>query len=115
MAQMQDSGIVRREFLRRMAASGLALKTFANEAAVFRLAIRALVLDAFPILAPRHVFTLVHELFPERGVDLSIVWRTRQFEYTWLRTMSRRYSDFFFLTDDPPVFSPLFPNAALSP
>jgi 2-haloacid dehalogenase len=65
-----------------MAASGLALETFANEAAGSRSAIRAIVFDAFPILDPRPVFALVNELYPERGVDLSNVWRTRQFEYT---------------------------------
>ena len=112
---MQDSGIVRREFLRRMAASGLALKTFANEAAGFRRAIRAVAFDAFPILDPRPVFTLVDELYPERGVDLSIVWRTRQFEYTWLRTMSRRYSDFWQVTDDALVFAAKALKVELTP
>jgi len=112
---MQDSGIVRREFLRRMAASGLALKTFANEDAGFRRAIRAVAFDAFPILDPRPVFTLVDELYPERGVDLSIVWRTRQFEYTWLRTMSRRYSDFWQVTDDALVFAAKALKVELTP
>lgn len=102
---MQDSGIGRREFIRRMAASGLALKTLSNEAAGFRRAIRAVAFDAFPILDPRPVFALVEELYPERGVDLSNVWRARQFEYTWLRTMSRRYTDFWQVTDDALVFA----------
>lgn len=61
MAQIQDSGIGRREFLRRMVASGLALKTVANEAAGFRRAIRAVAFDAFPILDPRPVFALVRD------------------------------------------------------
>ena len=115
MAQIQDSGIGRREFLRRMVASGLALKTVANEAAGFRRAIRAVAFDAFPILDPRPVFALVDELYPERGVDLSNVWRTRQFEYTWLRTMSRRYSDFWQVTDDALVFAAKALKVELTP
>lgn len=65
-----------------MAASELALKTVANKAAGFRRTIRAVAFDAFPILYPRPVFALVDELYPERGPELSNVWRTRQFEYT---------------------------------
>ena len=61
----------RREFLSRMAASGLALQTFTNEAAGFRRTIRAVAFDAFPILDPRPVFALVAELYPEKGIDLS--------------------------------------------
>lgn len=112
---MQDSGIGRREFIRRMAASGLALKTLSNEAAGFRRAIRAVAFDAFPILDPRPVFALVEELYPERGVDLSNVWRARQFEYTWLRTMSRRYTDFWQVTDDALVFAAKAVKVELTP
>lgn len=112
---MQDSGIGRREFIRRMAASGLALKTLSNEAAGLRRAIRAVAFDAFPILDPRPVFALVEELYPERGVDLSNVWRARQFEYTWLRTMSRRYTDFWQVTDDALVFAAKAVKVELTP
>jgi len=95
----------RRDFLGRMAVSGLALQNFANQAAGFRSNIKAVAFDGFPILDPRPVFTLVEELYPERGVELSNAWRTRQFEYSWLRTMSRRYSDFWQVTDDALVFA----------
>ena len=71
--------------------------------------------DAFPILDPRPVFALVDELYPERGVDLSNVWRTRQFEYTWLRTISRRYSDFWQVTDDALVFAAKAVKVDLTP
>jgi len=95
----------RREFLGRMAVSGLALHGFANKAAGSRGNIKAVAFDGFPILDLRPVFALVDELYPERGVELSNVWRTRQFEYTWLRTISRRYSDFWQVTDDALVFA----------
>jgi 2-haloacid dehalogenase len=51
------------------------------------------------------VFAQVDQLYPEKGVELSNLWRTRQFEYTWLRTMSRRYADFWQVTDDALVFA----------
>jgi 2-haloacid dehalogenase len=95
----------RREFLSRMAISGLALQSFSTAVAAFRSSIKAVAFDGFPILDPRPVFALVDQLYPERGVELSNVWRTRQFEYTWLRTMSRRYADFWQVTDDALVFA----------
>ena len=88
-----------------MAVSGLALQSFSADAAAFRSSIKAVAFDGFPILDPRPVFALVDQLYPERGAELSNVWRTRQFEYTWLRTMSRRYADFWQVTDDALVFA----------
>ena len=38
------------------------------------------------------------ELSREKAADLSNIWRTKQFEYTSLRTLSRRYSDFWQVT-----------------
>jgi 2-haloacid dehalogenase len=95
----------RRKFLSRIAISGLALQSFANEAAGAPSKVKAVAFDAFPILDPRPVFALVNELYPEKGVELSNAWRTRQFEYTWLRTISQRYSDFWQVTDDALVFA----------
>jgi 2-haloacid dehalogenase len=95
----------RREFLSRAAVSGLALQSLVNEAAGSRTNIRAIAFDGFPILDPRSVFALVNELYPERGVELGNLWRTRQFEYTWLRTLSRHYTDFWQVTDDALVFA----------
>ena len=95
----------RREFLSRVAVSGLAVQSFANDGAGSRRHIKAIAFDGFPILDPRPVFAIVNELYPERGVELTNVWRTRQFEYTWLRTLSRRYSDFWQVTDDALVFA----------
>ena len=39
-------------------------------------------------------------LFPGRGGPLMEAWRTRQFEYTWLRTLSGRYADFWQVTQE---------------
>jgi 2-haloacid dehalogenase len=67
--------------------------------------IKAIAFDAFPILDPRPVFGLAEQLFPGRGVELSNAWRTRQFEYQWLRALSGQYADFWQATDDALVFA----------
>src|SRR5258708_39831467 len=95
----------RREFLSQIAASGLALQIFAHEASGSQRPIKAVAFDAFPILDPRPVFALVDKLYPEKGVDLSNLWRTKQFEYTWLRTLSRNYADFRQVTGDALEFA----------
>src|ERR1700748_182022 len=98
-----------------MAVSGLALQGFAKRAVGANGNIQAVAFDGFPILDPRPVFALVDELYPERGVELSNVWRTRQFEYTWLRTMSGRYTDFWQVTNDALVFAAKALKVELTP
>jgi 2-haloacid dehalogenase len=95
----------RREFARRVTLSGAALQGFALQAARSRSGIKAIAFDAFPILDPRPVFALVNELYPGKGSDLTNLWRIRQFEYGWLRTMSGRYADFWQATGDALSFA----------
>ncbi len=57
--------------------------------------ISALVFDAYGTLFDVHsVSRLAESLFPGKGVALSAAWRTKQLEYTWLRTLMGRYEDF---------------------
>ena len=92
----------RRDFLRltsvSVAAGLLASASLANAAT--RPKIKAIAFDAFPIFDPSPVFDLAEEFFPGRGMELSNEWRTRQFEYTWLRTVSGSYVDFWHVTQD---------------
>lgn len=67
--------------------------------------IKAVLFDAFPVFDPRPVFALADRLYPGKGNELSNAWRTRQFEYTWLRTASHRYADFWQVTEDALVFA----------
>lgn len=67
--------------------------------------IKAIAFDAFAIFDPRPVWSLAEELFPGSGSKLSDVWRVRQFEYTWLRMISRSYVDFWEITEDALVFA----------
>lgn len=66
---------------------------------------QAVAFDAFAVLDPRPVFALAEELFPGKGAELGNAWRTRQFEYTWLRTLAGRYADFWRVTEDALSFA----------
>ena len=66
--------------------------------------IKAIAFDGFTTFDPRSVSALAEQLFPGRGPELSNAWRTRQFEYTWLRTVCVRYADFWKVTEDALVF-----------
>ena len=74
--------------------------------------IKAVAFDAFPIFDPRPVFALADAMFP--GAGLSDEWRTRQFEYTWLRVASQHYADFWQVTEDALVFAANTLNLTLS-
>jgi 2-haloacid dehalogenase len=93
----------RRKFV-TLAAGGIALgilRSIPNALAsgsFTKSSIKAIAFDAFPIFDPRPVFALAEQLFPGRGGELSNEWRTRQFEYTWLRVASQRYADFWQVT-----------------
>jgi 2-haloacid dehalogenase len=57
--------------------------------------IEAVVFDAYGTLFDVHsVIRRGEELFPGKGDALSRLWRTKQLEYTWLRSLMGRYEDF---------------------
>ena len=64
------------------------------------LQVEAVGFDAFTIFDPRSTIAVVEEAFPGRGAELSAAWRTRQFEYCWLRTLNGNYVDFWQVTGD---------------
>ena len=66
---------------------------------------KAVAFDAFTIFDPRSVVAAVEESVPGRGDELSATWRTRQFEYCWLRTLNRTYVDFWRVTEEALVFA----------
>ena len=67
---------------------------------------RAVVFDAYGTLFDVHsVASLAEQLFPGKGEALSQMWRSKQLEYAWLRTMSRRYKPFWEITRDALRFS----------
>jgi len=61
--------------------------------------IKALVFDAYGTLFDVHsVSALAERLFPGKGPALSQLWRAKQLEYTWLRSLMGRYEDFTAVT-----------------
>ena len=55
----------------------------------------ALVFDAYGTIFDVHSVTRrADELFPGKGTALSAAWRAKQLEYTWLRSLMKRYEDF---------------------
>ena len=66
---------------------------------------KAIAFDAFPVFDPRSVSALAEQLFPGKGAELSDEWRTRQFEYTWLRVTAKHYADFWQVTGDALEFA----------
>jgi 2-haloacid dehalogenase len=82
-----------------MAPTALAMEGFSGSK------IKAVAFDGFPIFDPRPVFALAEQIFPGHGVELSNLWRTRQFEYTWLRSMMGKYADFWQVTGDALVYA----------
>jgi len=62
---------------------------------------QALVFDAYGTLFDVHsVARRCEALWPGKGAALSAAWRARQLEYTWLRSLMRRYVPFSQVTRD---------------
>lgn len=60
----------------------------------------ALVFDAYGTLFdPHSVQAECERLFPGSGAELARLWRTKQLEYTWLRSLMNRYEDFWQVTE----------------
>jgi 2-haloacid dehalogenase len=96
----------RRAFLLLGTGSVLACaSSLASVHAAPRSRFRAIAFDAFPIFDPRPVAALAETLFPGMGPAIMNVWRTRQFDYQWLRTLSGHYADFLQATEQSLLFT----------
>jgi 2-haloacid dehalogenase len=63
--------------------------------------IRGVVFDLYGTVYDVHsVVRLCDELWPGQGDKLSNLWRQKQLEYTWLRSLMGRYASFEAVTDD---------------
>jgi 2-haloacid dehalogenase len=63
--------------------------------------IKAVVFDAYGTLYDiQSVAAVTETAFPGYGEIITQVWRIKQLEYTWLRSLMRRYEDFSFITRD---------------
>jgi 2-haloacid dehalogenase len=63
--------------------------------------IKAIVFDAYGTLYDvQSVAAVTEEAFPGYGELITQIWRIKQLEYTWLRSLMRRYADFSVITRD---------------
>src|SRR5579871_2015901 len=63
--------------------------------------IKAVVFDAYGTLYDvQSVADVTEEAFPGYGGIITQIWRIKQLEYSWLRTLMRRYADFAAVTRD---------------
>jgi len=64
-------------------------------------AITAVVFDAYGTLYDvQSVAAVTEQAFPGYGEIITQIWRIKQLEYTWLRSLMRRYQDFSIVTRD---------------
>jgi len=65
------------------------------------MSIKAVVFDAYGTLFDiQSVAAVTEQAFPGYGEIITQVWRIKQLEYTWLRSLMRRYQDFSVITRD---------------
>jgi 2-haloacid dehalogenase len=103
--------------MRRLVAFGVLLIGLVQPAgaAAVRPRFEAVAFDYFVIFDPNSIVPAIEEAFPGRGTELVNLWRTRQFEYAWLRSVTGRYVDFWQVTDDALVYAALALKLDLTP
>jgi 2-haloacid dehalogenase len=68
--------------------------------------IKAVVFDAYGTLYDvQSVAAITDEAFPGYGEIITQIWRLKQLEYTWLRSLMQRYEDFSIITRDSLVYT----------
>ena len=68
--------------------------------------VKALVFDAYGTLFDVHsVVSLCNRMFPDNGAELSMIWRRKQLEYSWLRSLEGQYEDFWRVTESALIFA----------
>lgn len=61
--------------------------------------IRAICFDLFTLFDPRSIVDTARRFVGEEAPELCDAWRSRQFEYSWLRVAAKQYADFGVVTD----------------
>jgi len=65
----------------------------------------AVAFDYLVLFNPDSVVDVVDRVVPGKGREFTNLWRTRQFEYCWLRSMTHRYVDFSVITEDALMYT----------
>ena len=97
----------RREVL-KIAGAAVAVAATADAVAEAQTAagkIKAIGFDAFTIFDFRSIDAAFEENFPGKAKEIAATWRTRLFEYTWLRTLNRTYANLEQVSEDALIFA----------
>jgi 2-haloacid dehalogenase len=76
---------------------------------------KAVAFDYFVIFDPNSVVPEVETAFPGKGAEFTRIWRGKQFEYGFLRSITNRHADFFQVTEDALVYTAKLMNLELAP
>ena len=107
----RTSNVLRTHIIGLAAFIGLAAASFVGQTlprpvdAAARPRFKAVAFDYLVLFDPNSVVPVVEQTFPGKGQELTQLWRTRQFEYAGLRSITDRYVDFFAVTEDALVYA----------
>lgn len=75
----------------------------------------AVAFDYFVLFNPDSVVSAAEQIVPGRGREFTALWRDRQFEYSWLRSITNRYADFSVVTEDALTYTAAAMGLTLTP
>jgi len=84
---------------------GLLLFAHANAQTQAQPRFKAVAFDYFVIFDANSVIPEAERAFPGKGADFTRMWRTKQFEYCFLRSITNRHADFFKVTEDALIYT----------
>src|ERR1700723_90086 len=76
---------------------------------------KAVAFDYFVIFDANSIVPEVEKAFPGKSAEFTRLWRAKQFEYCYLRTITGRYADFYKVTEDALVYTAEAMKLDLSP
>jgi 2-haloacid dehalogenase len=86
-----------------------------SETSPMRPRFAAVAFDYLVLFNPDSVVSVVERIAPGKGREFTNLWRTRQFEYSWLRSMTNRYVDFAAITGDALTYTAAAMRVSLTP
>ena len=66
---------------------------------------KAVAFDFFVIFDANSIIPEAEKAFPGKGSEFTKAWRSKQFEYSFLRSITNRHADFFGVTEDALVYT----------
>src|SRR5215467_7099350 len=76
---------------------------------------QAVAFDYFVLFDANSILPTVEKAFPGKGAEFVKAWRSKQFEYGFLRSITHQHRDFFQVTDDALVYTAHLMNLELKP